>query len=105
MITPPDTLAIPVETEDELQHLNVLLEAQRLFIDRSVLRGDLWRQFPPSDKVRELHERVSRMEMIQNGMYLADRMESGVRELRAEAIDVISFATFLVKQLDEGARG
>lgn len=98
-------ISVAFDDVDESQHLLVLLEAYNLYREKTTMRGDLWRQFPPSDKVRELRERVSRMETTQNSMYLVDRMEAGVRELRADAIDVINYAAFLIKQLDEGARG
>lgn len=98
-------VTMPCFDADDAQHAEVLKEAFDLYQDKTSMRGDMWRQFPPSDKVRELRERVSRMEMIQNGMYLEGRMEAGRRELRAEAIDTINYAAFLIKQLDEGAHG
>lgn len=87
-------------TKDEMQHLEVLEEAQALFAERSEVRGDLWRQFPISDKVRELRERVSRMESILNVKKM--RPDVARAELRKEALDHINYAAFIIKQLDEG---
>lgn len=96
------------ELDDATQHLDVLMEAHRLFLDRSQVRGDMWRQFPPSDKVRELRERITRVEsafpMMQ--MELVQPQNSSIAGIiRADALDIINYAAFLIKQLDEGARG
>jgi hypothetical protein len=99
----------PPCNDDEYQHVMVFVEAFDLFRERSAFRGDMWRQFPPSDKIRELRERVSRIEMAVNMSHIVPQgrnaeghMEAMKREIRSDAIDIINYATFLVKQIDEG---
>lgn len=89
-------------TADELQHLTVLMEALELFIERSTTRGNMWRQFPVSDKIRELRERVVRLENLQNVVSTIGR-ERVAPGMRNDLIDIINYAVFAVKQIDEGA--
>lgn len=89
-----------VSDPDEAQHLRVLLEAMELFKGRSAMRGDMWRRFPASDKIRELRERVSRIEVARN--FQRDP-ETTRRTIREDAVDIINYAAFLIKQIDEGA--
>jgi hypothetical protein len=90
-------------TEDEEQHLNVLMEAFLLFRDRTGTRGDMWRQFPPSDKVRELRERVTRIETAFVAINrFPDHADGTWATIREDAIDIINYADFLIKQIDEG---
>lgn len=96
--------------DDLAQHQKVLDEAFDIFTDRSASRGDMWRHFPIRDKVRELRERVARIEMAINMIPYTppgrepDRHLTAMRgEIRADAIDMINYAAFLIKQIDEGA--
>lgn len=85
---------------DAVQHMAVLIEAHTLFLNRSMTRGDMWRSFPPSDKIRELRERVGRIETARN----YGDPEVVAKTIREDAVDLINYATFLIKQIDEGNR-
>ena len=103
----PDSVQMqfdPPCNNDEYQHINVLIEAFDLFRDRSLLRGDMWRKFPARDKVRELRERVTRIETALNMVGYSQTLPEGHRAgIRSDAVDIINYAAFLVKQIDEGA--
>lgn len=97
--------------EDE--HARVLNRAHQIFLDKSQLRGQMWLEFPPSDKIRELRERVTRLEQG----YQRVRFEAGTPDeaemaeplIRAslieDALDTINYAAFFIKQLERGQRG
>jgi hypothetical protein len=57
----------------------------------------MWLEFPPSDKIRELKERVMRLE------HAYPRVRSNI--LVEEALDIINYAAFFVKQIERGQRG
>jgi|1185.fasta_scaffold1748905_2 hypothetical protein len=97
---PPSPVVVPYDSPDEGQHFEVLLDAYQMFRDKSMFRGDMWRRFPTKDKIRELRERVTRIETAANLGQM--RPDAARREIRADAIDIINYATFLVKQIDEG---
>lgn len=92
-----------IGTLDRQAHLNVLDDAHEIFVKKDAVRGDMWREFPPSDKIRELGERVRRIEKAY------DRVSAGhlpsVAIIREDALDLINYSVFLIRQLDEGARG
>jgi hypothetical protein len=89
----------------EAEHSLVFYEAMKLFKDRSMVRGQMWLEWPPSDKIRELRERIMRIEQA----YVArERLRSTQPEvdhsnlddaLVEDAIDIINYANFLVKQI------
>jgi len=94
----------PPDFEDE--HARVLNRAHRIFLDKSLVRGQMWMEFPPSDKIRELRERVTRLE---NG-YQQIRFEDIPNEtikmyLIEDALDMINYAAFFIKQLERGQSG
>jgi hypothetical protein len=100
-------------SEDQVQHLGVLAEAMDIFIEKDALRGDMWRQYPPSDKIREIRERADRLTSA-NTILARMAEENGdthangdlVEEtLISDALDTINYAAFLIKQIREGARG
>lgn len=86
------------------EHSAVLAEAMKVYVAKSQVRGQMWLDFPPSDKVRELDERVAR---IQNAMNVlqTDCETEAVDAIIEDAIDVINYAAFLVKQIRRGHRG
>jgi len=87
-----------VQTLDyEGEHAAVLERAMQLFRDKSQIRGQLWMEFPPSDKIRELNERMRRIEYA----YSRGEYDAVVED----ALDVINFAAFLVKQIERGQSG
>jgi hypothetical protein len=101
-------------TEDfEQEHLGVLSEAQVIFKKKSQVRGQMWLEFPPSDKIRELRERVSRIEHA----YQARELELGERTTSTpdtdlltavmidDALDILNYTAFFIKQLRRGHRG
>jgi hypothetical protein len=100
-------------SEDHYQHQQVLDEAQRIFEQKDSLRGDMWRKYPPSDKIREIRERADRLTSA-NTILARMAEENGdthangdlVEEtLISDALDTINYAAFLIKQIREGARG
>lgn len=100
----------PSLSTDDKDHISVLMESFRLFREKNAVRGDLWKQFPPSDKIRELRERVLRIETAARIMNGAQGDLIVQRELAAEAIvedalDIINFAVFLIRQVREGECG
>jgi hypothetical protein len=90
------------EFDDE--HARVLNRAHRIFIDKSKLRGQMWMEFPPSDKIRELRERVTRLE---NGYQRIRWTEDDIMKaaLIEDALDMINYAAFFIKQLERGQNG
>lgn len=69
----------------------------------SKVRGQMWLEFPPSDKIRELVERARRLEHA----YVA--YEEGDESVAAivinDALDIINYAAFLIKQVERGMHG
>ena len=91
----------------EREHLNVLMEAHEIFVQKSKVRGQMWLNHPPSDKIREIGERAERMAnalpLLQTGNI--PRKEE-IREIIIEdALDVINYADFLIKLLRRGDDG
>lgn len=94
----------------EREHMDVLMEANRVYKNASCVRGQMWLEFPPSDKIRELRERVTRIEHAYERFEAADdcqhedarRLQDAISE---DAIDLINYAAFLVKQIKRGQRG
>jgi hypothetical protein len=67
----------------------------------------MWLEWPPSDKIRELRERVMRIEAAYSHRERVldmthDALDSAIVE---DAIDVINYAAFLVKQIERGMSG
>ncbi len=88
--------------ESELvEHWRILQRAGNIYNDRSRVRGQMWRTMPPSDKIRELDERVKRIQYA----YPQLRSSQAVAIIIEDALDIINYATFLVRQLEEGASG
>lgn len=101
-------------SQDELdiqvsRHGAVLFEAQQIFKEKNALRGDMWREFPPSDKLREIQERQRRIEKLYARvleMPPFDRQQSMlVKAIEEDTLDLINYAVFFIRQLREGARG
>jgi len=79
------------------------MQAQDIFVDRNALRGDLWRKFPPSDKIRELRERVMRVERLATiDWQVQEGREAAIAD---ECLDIINYAVFLIRQTREGVAG
>jgi hypothetical protein len=94
----------------EMEHFRVLGRAQQIFKDKSKLRGQMWLEFPPSDKIRELIERARRLESGYQHIRFEDGLgpdtDAVIRLAMIEdALDIINYATFFVKQLERGQRG
>lgn len=104
MGTQPSPADLPFEAE----HDKVLWEANQRYKSASMVRGQMWLDFPPSDKIRELRERVTRIERAY------ERLEHGGSHLTIphlkeaiieDAIDIINYSAFLVKQIRRGQVG
>lgn len=91
-------LALYNLSDEHYEHLLILLDSFYLYQERDAVRGDMWRQFPPSDKIRELRERVLRIEAAFN-------LNASNEEIINDAQDIINYSTFLIRQLREGATG
>jgi hypothetical protein len=96
----------------EREHRRVLDEAMTIFVQRSKVRGQMWLDFPPSDKLREIRERLHRMENLYQQVRFEDTTpgpehpyDTELNVLAEDAIDLINYATFFVKQLRRGQRG
>jgi hypothetical protein len=90
--------------ENELvEHWRILQRAGNIYNDRSRVRGQMWRTMPPSDKIRELDERVKRIDFAYRGHF---NVPADIKAVIVEdALDVINYATFLIRQIEEGASG
>lgn len=100
--------------DTEREQIAVLLDAYEIFQQKNGERGDMWREFPPSDKIRELRERITRIERIwQNGTLVVH--DYGISHpmsfadisvlIEQECLDIINYSAFLIRQLKEGASG
>lgn len=99
--------------EDFVQeHEAVFAEATALFKQRSQVRGQMWLDWPPSDKLREMKERMGRMEHLYQEIRFEDTtpgpedpyaMER--RVLLEDAIDMLNYTNFFIKQIRRGQRG
>jgi hypothetical protein len=91
----------------EAEHRKILDRANQIFIDKSHVRGQMWLEFPPSDKIRELRERVTRIEnaytINEEGRAKDDSV--WMMAIVEDALDVINYAAFLIKQIERGMRG
>lgn len=95
------------------EHTKVLLEADGIYNHKSQQRGQMWLEYPPSDKLREVRERIGRLD------YLHARREELMPEkpgpelshvefeLAAieDALDAINYLVFYIKQIRRGMRG
>lgn len=87
-------------SQDHQGHLTVLDGAYLVYIEKDGQRGDMWRQFPVEDKIRELRERVTRLEAIQEREGLL--IDTKHTLLINEGVDIINYAVFMIRQLQEG---
>jgi hypothetical protein len=89
------------------EHRRVLDRANQIYIDKSHVRGQMWLEFPPSDKIRELRERVTRIENAYsiNEEGRAEDDSVWMMAIVEDALDVINYAAFLIKQIERGQRG
>jgi hypothetical protein len=97
-------LLISAETpKDQIPHAQVLQEANHIYQEKSLQRGDMWRQFPVGDKIRELRERVTRIEAIsqREGLLISTKNDL----LIEEGLDIINYTVFMIRQLREGTPG
>jgi hypothetical protein len=97
----------------ESEHEAVLFEAMRLYKTKSHVRGQMWLEWPPSDKIRELRERVMRLE----GAYAnRERLMPETpgpeiphaaldKAIIEDSLDLINYAAFLIKQIRRGMNG
>jgi hypothetical protein len=93
--------------------LAILVAANKIFLDRSKVRGQMWLEWPPSDKIRELRERVMRIESAYLQREETMPVVVGPERPHAayenaiieDALDVINYAAFLIKQIRRGHRG
>lgn len=98
----------------ELEHYAILVEAHKRYKAASRVRGQMWLDFPPSDKIRELRERVARIEAAYKVREELFELEPQEEEYEAkaglatdecdhvieeDAIDLMNYAAFLVKQV------
>lgn len=86
----------------------MLQRANSIFREKSNVRGQMWLEFPPSDKIRELRERVTRLEHAYKKREASEsKGERGVLEtdMVEDALDLINYAAFFVKQITRGMSG
>lgn len=87
-------------SNDQQGHLSVLDGAYLVYIEKDAQRGDMWRQFPVEDKIRELRERVTRLEALSDRSEI--KIETKHQLMIDEGVDIINYAVFMIRQLQEG---
>jgi hypothetical protein len=90
------------------EHEGVLLEALWIYKNKSQIRGQMWLEWPPSDKIRELRERVMRIEAayINRERIINDQSTEALdTAIIEDSIDVINYAAFLIKQIRRDMSG
>ena len=92
-------------TGDEHAHLSVMEEAFFIYRERTGVRGQLWREFPPSDKIRMIKEKAARMNAAYTLVPDEEVTPERVAAMEDDALDIINFAVFFVRQIREGSRG
>jgi len=100
---------MPPENFEE-EHSAVFYEAMKIYKEKSHVRGQMWLDWPPSDKIRELRERVMRIEqayvtrerLVSSGMGPSETLDQAIVD---DSIDVINYANFIVKQIRRGMSG
>ena len=91
-------------SSEHFEHLNTILDAFFIYQEKDQVRGDLWRAFPPSDKLRELRERLARIDYAyEHG--LIDEISAARDAVLSDAVDMINFLAFFIRQIREGQRG
>lgn len=104
-----ETIYVEVDTDDQMEHAAVLSEAMRIYMDRDAVRGDLWRNFPPTDKFKMIREKtdravsaLARLGHPVKSKHFIDRLE---HEIIDSMLDTINFAVFAIRQVRDGQRG
>jgi hypothetical protein len=93
-------------TDEHQAHLNIMIEALRIYLNKDLVRGDLWRTRPPSHKlemIQEKHDRAERALPAINGDELIS--QDAMDEYEDDLLDIINFAVFALRQVREGQRG
>jgi hypothetical protein len=82
----------------------VLEEANLIYVKKDDIRGDMWRQFPVGDKIRELRERVTRIEAQADRFddETPERNEALRQAIIDDGLDIINYSVFMIRQLREG---
>jgi len=104
---------MPEDFDYQTEHFRVLQRANRIYVEKSQVRGQMWLDWPPSDKIRELRERIMR---IESAYFERDHLipptpgpESPHIDLQLaiveDALDMINYAAFLIKQVERGMSG
>jgi hypothetical protein len=96
----------------QAEHESVFNEATNIFRKRSEVRGQMWMEFPPSDKLREIRERLTRLEHGYQEIRFEDTTPGPEdpfhqikRVLEEDALDLLNYCNFFIKQLRRGQRG
>lgn len=86
---------------ENTSHVLVLARAERIYKDRSKVRGNLWARSDAGSQVRMIEEKVQRATYA---LALADRDGSLPESAKAAAVDdlldIINFAVFAVRHLE-----
>lgn len=96
--------------------IDIFMESVDIFSDRTKVRGHMWREFPPSDKLRMMGEKLRRAEaayarlQMYEQTYANDEIHSGTLkffkdEFEDSLLDLNNFSVFAIRQVREGARG
>src|SRR5262245_50374956 len=97
----------------QFEHDEVLMAASKIYNEKSHVRGQMWLEWPPSDKIRELEERVMRIKAAYQGRERVYPTVVGPEQPQAaydrviieDCLDIINYAAFLVKQIHRGHIG
>jgi hypothetical protein len=91
------------------EHQKVLTQAMNLFKAKSSVRGQMWLEWPPSDKIREMRERIMRIEAAyanRERLIKQGHDHEGLdRVIIEDGIDLINYTDFLIKQIERGMSG
>ena len=98
MASTKNELALYNLSDEHYEQLLIMLDSFYIYQERDAVRGDMWRAFPPSDKIRELKERALRIAA-------AYELGGASDVIVEDAQDIINYATFLIRQIREGATG
>ena len=97
----------------ESEHSAIFYEAMRIYKDRSTVRGQMWLEWPPSDKIREMRERIMRIEAAYiNRERMIPPIEGPEfphsaldRTIIEDSLDLLNYTVFLIKQIRRGMSG
>lgn len=84
--------------EAEVEQLRIFVEALGIYADRDAARGEAWREFGTEDKAHHIRSKAAR---ISAGIGRVNIGSIKITDLVDEALDIINYAAFFVRQARE----